>query len=166
MREPALVALNVVVLVVCTAWAVLRLRPEPTAIPTAVAGAAPKRPLAMAEIRTDQIEAQPLFHRSRRPPNDVEASTGAAPVAPPAPPPRPVLLGIAGSVGQLGALLEDSSSSKRALVQVGQKFEAWSVLDVGARRVRLRAGDTTIELILHPGAPAPLSGAASGLAPS
>lgn len=167
LRERALVALNVAVLLGSGAWAVLRLRPAPMAVPPAIAASAPTTGRSvLAEVRIDQIEAQPLFHRSRQPPKAAEIPSDTVPSLPPAPPPPlPVLLGIAGSVGHLGALLEDGPGTKRKLVQAGQKFEAWTVLDVRSRRVRLRDGKTTVELVLRPGLPAPQAGAASSAVP-
>ncbi len=166
LREKALVALNVVVLLGSVAWAVLRLRPGPAALPAALAASAPKGMPVVAEVRIDQIEAQPLFHRSRQPPRLAEASIASAVAPPPAPPPPlPVLLGVAGSAGQLGALLEDGPSARRQLVRAGQLFGAWTVVEVRSRQVRLRDGNNTVAIVLRPGLPGPQTGAASPAVP-
>lgn len=162
LRERVLVALNVAVLLGSVAWAVVRLRPGSAALPPVIAASTPNGRPVLPEVRTDQIEAQPLFHQSRQPPKLAQAplSTVASP-APPPPQPLPVLLGVAGSEDHLGALLEDGANSKRKLVHAGQLFGAWTVVEVRPRRVQLRDGKKTVELVLRPGLPGPQAGAAS-----
>ena len=166
LRERALVALNVVVLLGSVAWAVFRLHPGSVTLPPAVAASAPMGTPALSEVRIDQIEAQPLFHRSRQPlklPQAPLSTVAAAP--PPPPPPQPVLLGISGSTGHLGAILEDGATAKRKLVHAGETFGAWTVAEVRSRQVQLRDGKNTVELVLRPGKPGPQAGAVSSAIP-
>lgn len=161
LRETALVLLNVAVLLGSVAWAVFRLRPDSAVSSPAAATSAPKGMLIVSAVRIDEIEAQPLFHRSRQPPKLAEPLIAAATPLPALPSSLPILLGVAGSAGHLGALLDDGSGSKTQLVRAGQTFDGWTVVEVRSRQVQLRNGKNTAKLVLRPGLTSPQAGAAS-----
>jgi len=149
LQERTLVAANILALAVGVGWAAFRLQPGEAGAPSASAPVnGPRRVPVIGRVSTDQVEAKPLFHRSRQPAPAVNAAPDLAATPPQ---PVPILLGIAGSPGELGALLQDAGGARKHLVHAGQTFGAWTVVEVHSRQVRLREGGKTIELVLRPG---------------
>lgn len=152
LQDRLLIVVNIAVVLATVAWAVHRLRPEettPAAPPPAETG--PRgTTLAMARaVRIDQVEAMPLFHRSRQP--VAKATLPAAPPVSPTPVSIPVLRGIVGSPDHLGALLEDEAGKEQKLVYAGGRFGEWTLTEIRPRRARLVEGTHIADLALRPG---------------
>lgn len=150
--EVMLIALHMLVMGGCLAWGMSRLWPPQHRDPDYTADAAPTRTRSIRRTGTDDIDAHPLFHRSRLPiarpePEPLqdaeEAQAGLAP-----PRAAPTLLGIAGEGGTRAALLEDPSSLERKFVRVGQAFAGWTLSELVPRGVRLADGDRKVDLVL------------------
>lgn len=149
--EAALIGLNILVVIGCIAWGASRLRPPPTV--NATSGPAPASASTAAkippDIGADEIDAHPLFHRSRRPPLHAEPLPQTLESEPPTPPEGPPnLLGVASDAGRPAVLLEDPATSERKFVRAGQTFGRWTVSAILPRGVRLAEGERLIELVL------------------
>lgn len=111
-------------------------------------GSVEARPVARPQplsTPTERVLAHPLFSRTREP-----VSENAPVAASDAPPTALALLGItAVAGGRRLALLQNPETKERRLVREGDSLSRWSIVEVQAKLVRLRYGNTEVEAALN-----------------
>ena len=117
-------------------------------------------PLPLSELSLDRLHdtvRRPLFEKQRRPVEPPPTPAAAAPAPPPVAPKRSVdpnaltLLGVlmsnSSGAGAI-ALMRRNQTGQNVRLQEGDTVDGWTIERIESARVRIRQGDTRIDLEL------------------